>query len=54
MKRNDCRTNELLAQVIERFMFHSEKAKSGNPFVSEMAQMMCDVEIWEMWVLIYG
>lgn len=51
MARNDCRTNELLAQVAERFMFHSEKTRADNPLVAEMASKMCEVEIWEMWVL---
>lgn len=51
MKTTDCRTNEILAQVIERFHFHSGKAKSDNPLIAEMAAKMCEVEMWEMWAL---
>lgn len=47
MKRND----ELLLKVAERFLFHSEKAKSDNPVVADVAKEMCDIEIWEMWTL---
>lgn len=42
---------ELLFEVIQRFLFHSEKKKSDNPVIREIANQMCDVEIWEMWVL---
>ena len=41
----------LLFEVIERYLFHSEKAKSENPIVSDIANKMCDIELWEMWVL---
>lgn len=45
------KTNELLARVVERFQFHSEKTKSDSPLVAETAKKMCEVEIWEMWAL---
>ena len=51
MNRTDQKTNELLAQVVERFCFHCEKAKSENPIVASAATKMCEVEIWEMWAL---
>ncbi len=45
------RTNELLAQVVERFRFHSRKACSDNPVIAQIARDICDVELWEMWAL---
>lgn len=51
MNRRSKRENELLAQVVERFRFHSGEIKSGNPIVADAAQKMCEVEMWEMWVL---
>lgn len=42
---------ELLFSVIENFMLHSTKQKSDNPVIRELANQMCDVDIWEMWVL---
>ncbi len=54
MMKVDCRTNELLLQVAERFMFHSEKAKTDNPLIADMASKMCEIELWEMWVLTQG
>lgn len=50
----DEKRNETLAQVAERFIFHSEKARADNPLVVEMAAKMCEVEIWEMWTLTQG
>ena len=47
-------TNNLLARVVERFIFHSGKANSENPLISEYAVKMCDIEIWEMWALTQG
>lgn len=54
MKKINCRTSELLAQIVDWFQFHAEKAKSDNPLVAEMAAKMCEVEIWEMWTLTQG
>lgn len=51
MKRTDSKTNDLLAQVVERFRFHAQKARSGSPPVAEIAGMMCEVELCEMWML---
>ncbi len=51
MMKADYRTNELLAQVAQRFMFHFEKAKTDNPLIADMAAKMCEIELWEMWVL---
>lgn len=45
------RTNELLAQVVERFRFHSLKTSSDNPIVAQIARDICEVELWEMWAL---
>lgn len=50
-KSKDIQTNELLAQVVERFRFHSRKAKSDNPIVAGIAAQICEVELWEMWAL---
>ncbi len=51
MNRTDQRTNELLAQVIERFQLHCRDTKSDNPIVASVAKKMCEIEMWEMWVL---
>lgn len=51
MKRNDSKTNELLAQVVERFLYHSQYVHSDKPITKDMAQKMCEIEIWEMWTL---
>lgn len=51
MNRTNQKTNEFLAQVVERFQFHSAKVKSENPLIAEAAAKMCRIEIWEMWVL---
>lgn len=45
------RKNELLFSVVERYLIHSEQIKSDNPVESIMARKMCDIEVWEMWVL---
>ena len=42
--------NELLIKVVERYLFHKNYA-TDNPFVAEMAQKMCDLELHEMWML---
>lgn len=51
MREMDHRTNELLALVVERFQFHSDKAKSDDPVIVDMAAKICKIEIWEMWAL---
>lgn len=51
MNKPDTITNELLAKVAERFMFHSEAAKSDKPVVAETAKRMCEIEMCEMWML---
>lgn len=51
MKRNDSKTNELLAQVVERYLYHSQYAQSDKSMIKDMAQKMCEIEIWEMWTL---
>ena len=45
------RQKELLFSVAERYLTHSEQAKSENPVESSIARKMCDIEVWEMWVL---
>lgn len=42
--------NELLLKVVERYLFHRSYS-TKNPFVAEMAQKMCDIELSEMWML---
>lgn len=54
MKRTDFKVNEVLSKVVDRFQFHSEKAKSENPIIAELAEKMCEIEIWEMWELTQG
>lgn len=51
MKRNDSKTNEMLAQVVERFLYHFQYAQSNQSMIKDMAQKMCEIEIWEMWTL---
>lgn len=45
------RENELLFSVAERYLMHNEQTKSDNPVERNIAEKMCDIEIWEMWVL---
>ncbi len=45
------RKNELLIGIAERFLFHSEAAKSEESQIRDIAEKMLSVEIWEMWVL---
>lgn len=42
---------DLLADVVEGFLFHSQKAQSDIPIVRDIAKKMCDIEICEMWML---
>lgn len=51
MNRTDKRTNEILAQLVERFRYHHAGTKSDNPLVAGAAIKMCEVEMFEMWVL---
>ena len=51
MKRTNRILSDTLCDVVERFRFHREKAKSENPAEAETAGKLCEVEIWEMWVL---
>lgn len=51
MNRTNQRTNEFLVRVVERFQFHLDKIKAENPLIAEAAAKMCEIEIWEMWVL---
>lgn len=44
--------NDKLADVAERFKYHSKMARtSDNPIIVDAAKKMCSIEIWEMWVL---
>lgn len=43
-------TNELLAEVVTRYLFHKNYV-TENVFVKEAAEKMCDVELAEMWML---
>ncbi len=51
MNRTGQKENELLSRVVERFLFHMEKAGSDNPIVSEIARKMCGIGLCEMWIL---
>lgn len=42
--------NELLIRVAERYLYHSNY-HSDNPVVQEMANKICEIEIYEMWAL---
>lgn len=44
------RQNEMLIEVIERFLFH-RNYQSDNPNIKELANKMADIEIAEMWML---
>lgn len=44
--------DEKLAYVAERFLYHSKVANtSDNPIIVDSAKSMCNIDIWEMWVL---
>lgn len=45
------KTNDLLIQVVERYLFHQSACRSKNPFARELAAKMCEIEIAEMWLL---
>lgn len=51
MNRTSQKENDLLSQVVERFQFHLEKARSDNPIVAEIARKMCGIGLCEMWML---
>ena len=42
---------EKLAAVVERFQFHREKVTADNPVVSEFAEKMCEIDMYELWML---
>lgn len=42
--------NELIADIVERFLFHSNFV-TNNSFVAEMAAKMCELDIVLMWIL---
>ena len=44
------RKNELLFRVIERYLFH-KNFNSDNKGAVDMAATMCEIELYEMWVL---
>lgn len=44
------RENELLIQVVERYLYHKNYI-TDNQITKKMAQSMCDIEISEMWML---
>lgn len=52
MKRTDALMIDVVCDVVERFRFHSDKASSTKePFVKYMTLKMCEIELWELWVL---
>lgn len=52
MRQHNKETNNLLARVVERFLFHTKLAtEAANPVVEDGARKMCDIELWEMWTL---
>lgn len=40
-----------IADVVERFQFHKEKIRADNPIITEFAKKMCELELYEMWML---
>lgn len=42
--------NELLLQVAERYLYHSDY-QTEDPYLAGIAEAMCDIEIDEMWML---
>ena len=40
-----------IADVVDRFQFHKEKVRSDNPIITEFAKKMCEIELYEMWML---
>lgn len=51
MLRTDEKTNNLLAQVIEKFCFHCKQIESESAIVADAAKKMVEIDLWEMWVL---
>lgn len=52
MKRQDRKTNDMLAQVVGRLLFHKQKAmEHGDSVVGKAAQDLCNIEIYEMYLL---
>jgi len=49
--RRTSNTNNLLAEVVERFQFHRKKTWSDNPVVARIARDICEIELCEMWML---
>lgn len=48
------RLNRLLINVAERYMYHSRWKNSDNPVLRQLAELMCEVDIDEMWMLTQG
>lgn len=44
------RKNELLLNVVERYLFHTNY-HSDNPILQQIAKHMSEIEIDEMWML---
>lgn len=42
---------EKITDVVGRFQFHKEKVKAENPIISEFAKKMCEIELYELWML---
>ena len=53
MKRQDAKTNDLLAQVVERFLFHkqAEEEYGVGSALGRAARDLCNIEIYEMYLL---
>lgn len=52
MKHHDEVINRFLCNVVERFQFHRRIAKEGrSEMTRDAAAKMCEIEMWEMWVL---
>lgn len=44
----------LLFQVIERYQYHKSKTSSLDPDIVWIAQKMCEIDIYEMYLLTQG
>lgn len=48
------KTNHLLIELVERYQYHQSKVNCDNPFVAGVAQKMCDIDVYEMYMLTQG
>lgn len=52
MKRHGVNVNETLAKIVARYTERKRLAASGRTeLVRDCAAKMCDVSLWELWIL---